>query len=168
LPRDALARLATRERRLDHNRLKRNRLQVNLMDASSARLTLFYDDTCPLCRRFKAAIEAWDSDCLIEVVDIAQAATQRRFRHLDLNAATQQLTVCDRLGNLHHGVECLRRLTQLLPGLRRLTWAYQLPGVTPVIGKLYRTVHRRRKKLCLKCGEKSLPSIRHRGRMGRH
>ena len=51
---------------------------------------------------------------LIEVVDIAEVATQYRFRHLDVNAVRQQLTVYDRPGNLYHGVESLRRLTQLL------------------------------------------------------
>lgn len=138
-----------------------------MTDSSPTRLTLFYDDDCPLCRRFKAAIEAWDRDDLIECVDVAEAGTQHRFRHLDPNVARQQLTVCDRLGNFYYGVESLRRLTQLLPGIRRLTWAYRLPGVTPVIGKLYRTVHRRRKKLCLKCGEKSTPSSRYSGRKRR-
>ena len=138
-----------------------------MTDSSSARLILFYDDGCPLCRRFKAAIESWDSDALIEVVDLADAETQERFRNQDLSSAREQLTVCDRLGNLSHGVEALRRLTHLLPGIRRLTWAYRLPGVMPAVGKLYRAVHRRRKQLCLKCGQKWMPSMKYSRRRGK-
>ena len=88
---------------------------MKVTDSSPAPLTLFYDDDCPPCRRFKGAIEGWGRDHLIEVVDIAEVATQHRFRHLDVNAVRQQLTVYDRPANLYHGVESLRRLTQLLP-----------------------------------------------------
>lgn len=121
-----------------------------MTDSSPARLTLFYDDDCPLCRRFKGAIEGWGRDHLIEVVDIAEVATQHRFRHLDVNAARQQLAVYDRLGNLYHGVEVPSPPDAASAGLRRLTWAYRRPGVTPVIGKLSLTAHRRRKKRCVK------------------
>ena len=86
-----------------------------LAGAEPGAIDAIYDDDCPLCRRFKGAIEGWGRDHLIEVVDIAEVATQHRFRHLVVNAVRQHLTVYDRPGNLYHGVESLRRLTQLLP-----------------------------------------------------
>ena len=131
-----------------------------MTETTPARLTLLYDDECPLCRRFKEAIESWDAEGVIDIVDLATAESQPRFRYVNFAAARQQLTVCDQLGNASHGIEALRRLTQLLPGIRRLTWVYRLPGVTPAIGKVYQDVNRRRQRLCLKCGEKWMPSLK--------
>ncbi len=130
------------------------------MPSSDPQLYLFYDRDCPLCRRFKRVIEAWDRKGLIEVVDLADAHTAERFRSVDLAAAQRELSVGDRLGHLSQGVEALRQLTHFLPGIRRLTWVYRLPGVTPMVGRLYGSVHRRRKQLCLKCGEKWMSSMR--------
>lgn len=134
------------------------------MPSSDPHLYLFYDRDCPLCRRFKKVIEAWDREGLIEVVDLADANTAERFPSVDLEAAQRELSVVDRLGHPLHGLEALRRLTHLLPGIRRVTWAYRLPGVTPMVGRLYRSVHRHRKRLCLKCGERWLSSSRGRRR----
>ena len=134
------------------------------MSTSEPQLYLFYDRDCPLCRRFRKAIETWDREGLIEVVDLADDRTAGRFGTVDVEAARRELSVSDRLGHLSQGVEALRRLTQLLPGIRRLAWVYRLPGVTPMVGRLYGTVHRRRRRLCLKCGGKWMPSLRSRRR----
>jgi len=137
------------------------------MSTNDPQLYLFYDRDCPLCRRFKKAIETWDREGLIEVVDLADDRTPDRFSTVDLAAARQELSVSDRLGHLSQGGEALRRLTRLLPGIRRLAWVYRLPGVTPMVGRLYGTVHRRRRQLCLKCGEKWMPSLKFRRRRRR-
>ncbi len=121
-------------------------------------LYLFYDSGCPLCCRFVEWIERWDRQGAIQALALDDPELPGRFPQLDLDQAHQALTVCDRLGNLSLGVEALRQLARLLPGIRRLKWAYRLPGVTPAIGHAYRVVHRYRKRLCLKCGEKWMPS----------
>ncbi|MFH1570815.1 MAG: DUF393 domain-containing protein [Gemmatimonadota bacterium] len=135
--------------------------------ASDPALYLFYDRDCPLCRRFKSAIEAWDRGRHIEVVDLADPRTPARFPDLDLAAARAQLTVRDRLGAAVAGAEALRRLTQVLPGLRHLAWVYQLPGATPVVAAVYRAVNRHRRRLCLQCGETWMPSMKSSRRRGR-
>jgi len=125
-----------------------------------AQLTLFTDPQCPLCRRLAAALRKWDRQGLVEVVDLDDPTAAARFPRLDLAAARRELTAVDPLGGTHCGIEALRRLSRLLPGLRRLTWLYRLPGVTPAVGAVYRTVHRHRRRLCLKCGEKWMPSLK--------
>lgn len=128
--------------------------------AQGPRLYLFHDRQCPLCRRFAAALGKWNREGAIEVVDVDGQDTAARFPDMDLKAARAELTVRDRLGNTARGVEALRRLSRLLPGLRRLAWIYRLPGVTPAVGAAYRTVHRHRRRLCLNCGEKWMPSLK--------
>ncbi len=84
-----------------------------LAGAEPGAIDAIYDDDCPLCRRFYGAIEGWGREHLIEVVDIAEVATQHRFRHLDVScqAATGGVRPARKS---RHGVES-RRLTQLLP-----------------------------------------------------
>ncbi len=130
------------------------------MTTSGPELVLFYDRKCPLCRKFVQFIERLDGEGAIEVVDLASPGIEERFKYLDLDAARQNLTVCDRLRKPWHGVEAIRRITKLLPGVRRLTWVYRLPGVTPAVGRVYRSVQRNRQRLCLKCGEKWMPSLK--------
>lgn len=77
---------------------------------------------------------------------------------VDFDAAREQLTVCDKRGEVYEGVGALRVLGRHLPGLERLDWVYRLPGVTAVVGGVYRTVDRVRKRLCLSCGERWMPS----------
>ena len=84
-----------------------------------------------------------------------------RFPQLDLERASEFLTVCDRLGRVREGVEAMRQLTRHVPALRRLQWVYRLPGVTPTLRGIYRTAQRHRKKLCLSCGEKWMPSLKY-------
>lgn len=131
------------------------------------RLYLFLDGDCPLCVRFGQAIARWDREGCIALVDLG-AQQARALLDDDARAAARaQLTARDRLGTLYRGIEALRRVADLLPGIRRLHWVYGLPGVTPVLDRVYRAVHRHRRALCLKCGETWMPSMkwsrRHRG-----
>ena len=126
------------------------------------RLFLFFDRDCPLCCRFAQAIERWDADGSIAVVDVTDPDLAERFPQIDAPSARRELTVLAPAdGGVFQGAEALRQLARLLPGIRRLTWAYRLPGVTPVVGQLYRAVHGRRKRMCLRCGEKWMPSMKY-------
>ena len=127
------------------------------MSPAGEGLYLFYDGRCPLCCRFKKWIERWDRQGVVGMLALDDPAIPARFPGLDLAVAHEALTVCDRLGRTFKGVEALQQLAQVLPGMRRLKWLSRLPGVTPALSRAYRTVHRRR-QLCLKCGEKWMPS----------
>jgi predicted DCC family thiol-disulfide oxidoreductase YuxK len=116
------------------------------------RLYLFTDGSCPVCRRFRAWIEARDTEGRIEVLDLNEPGLAERFPRLDLGMARQQLTVLDAAGEVHRGLTALRCLGQCLPGLRQVDWIYELPGVRILAGGLYKAVNRYRKGLCLGCG----------------
>ena len=123
-------------------------------------LYLLFDSQCPLCCKFKDLIQAWDRDGAVRALPLDDPAIPERFPQLDLESARQNLTVCDRLGRVAQGVEAVQRVARLLPGIRRLQWVYRLPGVTPVLSRAYRTVSRHRKRLCLQCGQKWMPSLK--------
>ena len=123
-------------------------------------LTLLYDADCPLCRKFVRIIERLDGNDNIEIISVEEGEVDGRFDHIDMARARQELTVCDQLRRPWHGIEAIRRIGEFLPGIRRLSWAYRLPGITPAIGKVYRGVNRQRRRLCLKCGEKWMPSLK--------
>lgn len=123
-----------------------------------AQFYLFYDPSCPLCRRFKAWIEAGDRHGAIQALALDDPELPTRFPDLDLAQAQAQLTVRDQEGNLYRGLAALRQLSLCLPGLRHLDWIYLLPGVKGVAEGVYRLVNRYRKGWCLSCGERWLPS----------
>ncbi len=128
---------------------------------SGPALYLFYDGDCPLCCRFKEWIDRLDTQNAVCALSLSDAELPTRFPHIDLQEARQHLTACDGEGRVFHGVEALRQLTRVLPGLRRLTWVYRLPSVTPAAQRAYRAVNRNRKRLCLQCGEKWMPSLKY-------
>ena len=130
-------------------------------DSESIRLYLFYDPNCPLCRRFRKWIHHLDRGETIEIVPLNSPDLAARFPQLNLKRANESLTVCDLLGRVREGVEAVRQLTSYLPGLRRLRWVYRLPGVTPTLRGVYRTAQRHRKRLCLSCGAKWMPSLKY-------
>ena len=136
---------------------------------SLPQLVLIHDGDCLLCRKFVQVIKRLDTDEMIAVVSLEDEETQTRFPHVDMDQVRQQLTVCDQLNRAWHGGNASQRFDALLPAIRRLTWIYRLPGVTPAVGGLYRSVNRHRKRLCLKCGQKWMPSLKHsvRKRRGR-
>ena len=128
------------------------------MSPAGEGLYLLYDGGCSLCCGFKEWIERWDRRGAVGTLALDDPAIATRFPGLDLAAAREALTVCDKSGRIFQGVEALQQLARVLPGRRRLEWLSRLPGVTPALRRAYRTVHRRRRQLCLKCGEKWMPS----------
>ena len=128
------------------------------MTDDRVQLYLFYDDACELCVRFKEWVAERDVIGRIAVLPLGGEGLEERFPMVDFDRVREQLTVCDRKGEVYEGVGALRVLGRHLPGLGRLDWVYELPGVLVVAGGVYRTVHRVRKRLCLSCGEQWMPS----------
>lgn len=125
------------------------------------RLRLFTDGSCPVCRRFRAWVEARDVEGRIEVLDLDEPALTERFPRLDLGLARQQLTVLSPAGEVYRGLAALRQIGQRLPGLRQVDWIYELPGIRTLAAGLYHAVNRYRKGPCLSCGERWMPSTKY-------
>jgi len=128
------------------------------MGDDRVQLYYFYDDTCELCVRFKEWVEVRDMGGVVEALPLSGVGLEERFPMVDFERALKELTVCDRQGEVYEGAVALRVLGRHLPGLERLDWIYQLPGVQVVADRVYRTVDRVRKRLCLSCGESWMPS----------
>ena len=109
-------------------------------------LYFFYDDSCELCMRFKEWVEGRDGVGRIEALPLGGEGLEERFPMVDFEMAREQLTVCDRRGEVYEGTAALRVLARHFPGLGRLDWIYRLPGVQTVAGGVYRTVNRFRKR----------------------
>lgn len=120
---------------------------------SEEQLQLFYDPECAVCMRFKEWVALRDAQGRIGLVELAEGV-EERFPHIDFERAAEQLTACDAQGRIYEGMAALRQVARRLPGLARLDWIYDLPGVLRVTGGVYRTVHRVRKHLCLRCGQR--------------
>ncbi len=131
------------------------------MTADETQLYLFYDGSCALCRRFADVVGRWDTSQSIAVIDLADPGIAEQFPQIDMESAVQELTVSDPAGRVFQGSQALQRLTRQLPGIRSLSWAYRLPGVVPAVGRVYGAVNRRRKQLCLHCGQKWMPSMKY-------
>ncbi len=114
-------------------------------------LYLFYDPNCALCMRFKDWIIGQDDARQISLVELREGI-EERFPHVDFVRAADQLTACDRQGYVYEGMAALRQVVRYLPSVARLRWIYDLPGVAQMATGVYRTVHRVRKRLCLRCG----------------
>lgn len=123
-------------------------------------LYLLRDRQCVLCERLVAVLEASDPDGAIDVIDLEAADAVGRFGHLDLTTARETLTVVNRLGKASRGVDALQCLTALRPELRGLEWVNHLPGVAPAATAACRTQRPRRRRFCLECGEKWMPSLK--------
>ena len=136
-------------------------------------LYLLYDDACDVCVQFAAWVGARDSGGKVVALALSGQGMEERFLTVNMAEAREQLTVCDQWGEVVTGLEALRVLARHLPGLERLDWVSGLPGIRRVAGGVYRTVNRYRRRLCLRCGEKWMPSKkysvqkRREGRRGR-
>ena len=128
-----------------------------MQNVDGQQLFLFYDPSCDLCVRFKEWVAQRDSEGKIALLPLEEGI-EDRFPHIDFVRAVEQLTACDRRGQIYEGMAALRQTAKYLPGLARLDWVYALPGMGVVANGAYRTVNRLRKRLCLRCGESWAPS----------
>jgi predicted DCC family thiol-disulfide oxidoreductase YuxK len=121
---------------------------------------LFYDDGCELCCRLQRWVAARDRTGLVEAIPVSGADLALRFPDLDVEKARAQLSVRSQDGQIHEGMAGLRQIALRLPALRQLAWIYSLPGVSAAASGAYRTVNRYRRRLCLRCGESWMPSMK--------
>ena len=90
------------------------------MTDDRVQLYLFYDDTCELCVKFKDWEGERDLSGRIGALALGGEGLEERFPMVDFDAAREQLTVCDKRGEVYEGVGALRVLGRHLPGLERL------------------------------------------------
>lgn len=100
-------------------------------DGPSAGVTVYFDGSCPLCRREVALYQGLESHAQLNWHDVSQHAPDAPG--LCQQQAMARFHVRDTDGQLYSGAMAFVVLWRQLPGWRWLAKCAALPGVTPML-----------------------------------
>jgi predicted DCC family thiol-disulfide oxidoreductase YuxK len=116
--------------------------------AKEPRLTVFYDEQCPLCNRTVLTLEHFD---IRRSVDYKGLQTHRLdYRELDgipEQELLHDLYALDRKGRLYAGVDTYSRTFRAMSYLAPIGWLMSLPGLHQVAQRVYRRIADNRARL---------------------
>ena len=108
--------------------------------ASSGKTQVYYDGSCPFCRRAMRHYCALDKEDALEPVDIAAPGFQPPDLRLSMERMWKEIHVLTPDGGIHRGIDGIIAIWQQIPGRRWLaTWG-QLPGIHWILAQGYRFV----------------------------
>lgn len=109
-------------------------------------LKVYYDGVCPRCIRDRHRYErlAGRAAGSVQWIDVTGNESSLRARGLQPEAALLSLHVEDHRGSIHHGLDAYILLMRRVPVLKPLAWLLALPGIKPVLERIYRRSVRRR------------------------
>jgi predicted DCC family thiol-disulfide oxidoreductase YuxK len=107
--------------------------------STTEKLTAFYDGDCPVCRIEVRHYQSIGGPA-VEWVNVCERTDA------ELAVISDGKTRSDLLGAMHVrdgaqwaiGVDAFPALWARMPGWRRLTWLFRIPGFRPVAGLAYR------------------------------
>ncbi|WP_036228477.1 thiol-disulfide oxidoreductase DCC family protein [Marinobacterium jannaschii] len=99
---------------------------------------VFYDGSCPLCRREIAHYQRLDRRNRIQWVDISIDASLLKQHKICPDKALRLFHVLDRMQHLHIGVDAFVIVWRELPGYRWLARLVTISGMTPLLNAAYR------------------------------
>lgn len=99
-------------------------------------LTVYYDGSCPLCRREIALYQRQRRAEQLAWHDVSAGAPTGT--DLSCEAAMRRFHVRDAQGRLHSGAAGFARLWRSLPGWRVLGWVAAVPPISWVLELAYR------------------------------
>jgi predicted DCC family thiol-disulfide oxidoreductase YuxK len=110
------------------------------MNQSGRKLTVFYDGACPRCVRDRAWYESLcgATDESVEWLDITGRDAELRRLGIDPAAALRELHVRDADGVIRRELDAYILLLSRVPRLKPLAWLIGLPGLRPLLSRLYR------------------------------
>ena len=100
-------------------------------ECSPAGVTVYFDGSCPLCRREVAVYQRLQGHVPLQWHDVSQQAPDAVG--LCQQQAMARFHVLDANGQLHSGAKAFVVLWRQLPGWRWLAKVAALPGVTPLL-----------------------------------
>ena len=100
--------------------------------------TVYYDGSCPLCRREIGFYRSKDGADTVHWVDVSGTGARELGPDLDPASAMARFHVRDENGALHSGAAGFATLWQALPGWRPLGRIAALPPVTWALERGYR------------------------------
>jgi predicted DCC family thiol-disulfide oxidoreductase YuxK len=102
-----------------------------------ARIQVYYDGDCPVCSREMDRCRRLEGAEAIDFVDINRDMSALAADGVSYEAALARLYVRDAQGRLHKGIAAYAALFAELPRYRRLAWLVRLPGVRPLLDRIY-------------------------------
>lgn len=109
-------------------------------------LKVYYDGICPGCRRDRARYERWAGEAGKRVAwrDVTEHQDLLREKGIDPQAALLSLHVEEEGGPIREGIDAYVLLMRRVPRLRSIAWLIGLPGLKPMLRRLYDGWVRRR------------------------
>ena len=99
-------------------------------------LTVYYDGSCPLCRREIALYRSLRGAARLQWLDVSAGASLGP--DLSCEVAMRRFHVRDAQGRLFSGGAAFARLWRALPGWRLAGWFFVLPPMSWLLELLYR------------------------------
>ncbi len=110
------------------------------MRGNTRPVTVYYDGACPRCVRDRARYERLAGRQAADTcwVDITGREDELAARGIDPQAALRELHVLDPQGRVQRELDAYILLMARVPLLRPLAWLIGLPGLRPLLSRLYR------------------------------
>ena len=102
-----------------------------------ARIQVYYDGDCPACSREMDRCRRLAGPEALDFVDINRDMSALAADGVSYEAALARIHVRDPQGRLHRGIAAYAVLFAELPRYRWLARLLRLPGVEPVLDRIY-------------------------------
>ena len=109
----------------------------NRRNVAKAKVTVFYDGSCPLCRKEISHYQRLDVDRRLNWCDISRSADQLKLLDISLEQAMKELHVLDIHGQLKTRAEAFITLWQQLPYYRWLARLVERLQLVSVMNRAY-------------------------------
>ncbi|SFR76096.1 Predicted thiol-disulfide oxidoreductase YuxK, DCC family [Marinobacter daqiaonensis] len=116
------------------------------MTESRDTICVYYDGSCPGCRRDRRRYEhlAGRGADTVKWVDITGRDEELKKKGIDPGAALKELHVEDERGRIHSEMDAYILLMSRAPVLKPLAWLIGLPVIRPLLSRLYHRMVTRR------------------------
>lgn len=109
--------------------------------AKAPRLTVFYDEQCPLCNRTAITVNHFDLAQAVDFKCLQSHALQcRALDGIAMSELLGDLYALDAQGRLYHGLDTYIRILRAMGYAAPLGWLLSLPGVYQLAARVYRHI----------------------------
>ncbi|MCO4753405.1 MAG: DUF393 domain-containing protein, partial [Bacteriovoracaceae bacterium] len=115
------------------------------------------DEQCPLCVRFKQALQFIDKEEKIQMTPLQESWIYESFPQLEKSECEQTIHLLDESGRVLKGGQVVEYLIANYPGVKKFAWLVESESGKKAVNFFYDKVNELRdkvKKDCHGCGKK--------------
>ncbi len=112
---------------------------------------LIYDGDCPLCVRFKQALEFLDKDGRIQVVSLQSDELFEKYSQLSKSECEKEIHLLQDDGEVLSGPKVIEYLVSIFPGVRKFSWLVESESGKKAVNFFYDKVNELREKVKKDC-----------------